>query len=45
MHLRDGGVIVVDDYRFSWFPGIASAMYGFVADRQWAPFLLTGNKA
>ncbi len=44
-HLTGDGVIVVDDYRFPWFPGIASAMYGFVHDRRWAIFLATDNKA
>lgn len=44
-HLAPDGVIVVDDYRFSWFPGIASALYAFVHDREWAIFLATDNKA
>lgn len=44
-HLEPDGVIVVDDYRFAWFPGIASAMYGFLVGRQWAVFLFTANKA
>lgn len=44
-HTTPDGVIVVDDYRFAWFPGIASALYGFLADREWAAFLFTANKA
>lgn len=44
-YLADDGVVIVDDYRFSWFPGVASALFGFVKDREWAIFLCTENKA
>lgn len=44
-HSAPDGVIIVDDYLHPAYPGIASAMYRFLADRQFAMFLTTGNKA
>lgn len=31
-HLEPGGMIVVDDYRDLWFPGVSSALYRFCAE-------------
>jgi hypothetical protein len=44
-HLSDRGVIVVDDYRHFWFPGIASAMYKFINDSEFKVLALTTSKA
>ena len=44
-HPTDDGIVVVDDYRNFWFPGVASALYRFLDDRQMAMFTVTGQKA
>lgn len=43
--LADRGVIVIDDYRHFWFPGIASAMHGFLNESEFKIFAVTENKA
>lgn len=44
-HLTANGVIVVDDYRHSWFPGVQAALYEFLGQRDFKMFAATGNKA
>lgn len=44
-NLSDSGVVVVDDYRHLHFPGIASALYRFLAESDMAIFLVTEAKA
>lgn len=44
-HLADDGVIIVDDYRHPYFPGLANAMFTFLRSHQYAIFLTTGQKA
>jgi hypothetical protein len=43
--LAPDGVIIVDDYRHSGFPGVASAMYRFLERCDYRMFLATENKA
>lgn len=43
--LTDRGMIVIDDWRHFWFPGIASAMYRFVHESEFAIFAVSENKA
>ena len=43
--LAPDGIIVVDDHRHAWFPGIPSAMYGFLREHDFRTFLTTENKA
>lgn len=44
-YLADQGIIVVDDYKHFWFPGIASALYRFVYESEFRLIALTENKA
>lgn len=44
-YLADQGILVVDDYRHFWFPGIASAVYRFVYESEFRLIALTENKA
>jgi hypothetical protein len=44
-HLSPWGVIVVDDYRHLYFPGIASSLYSFLRNYEFRIFLATPNKA
>lgn len=44
-HCGDDGIVVVDDYRAPAYPGIPSAMYRFLAEREFAMFLVTPSKA
>jgi len=44
-HIRDNGVIIVDDYRNFNFPGVASAMYKFIHESNYRIFLCTEDKA
>lgn len=44
-HCGELGTIIVDDYLHPAYPGIASAMYQFLAQQQYAMFLATRNKA
>lgn len=44
-HLADDGVIVVDDYRHFWFPGVASALYRSLVDLDLRIFAATDGKA
>lgn len=41
---RDG-LIIVDDYRHVWFPGISSAMHAFLGSANFRIVLVTENKA
>lgn len=43
--LSSGGVIVVDDYRHPWFPGISSAMHSFLGSDGFRMVLTTEHKA
>ena len=43
--MSDDGVLVVDDYRHFWFPGIAAALLNFVRDTSYCVFAVTENKA
>ena len=44
-HLADDGVIIVDDYRHPYFPGLANAMFTFLRSHEYAIFLTTSQKA
>ena len=44
-HAAQDAVIIVDDYLHPAYPGVASAMYQFLARREHAIFLVTRNKA
>lgn len=44
-HLMIDGVIVVDDFRHPWFPGIASALFKFLKNNQFTLFAVSENKA
>jgi len=44
-YVRPDGVLVIDDYRHFWFPGIASAMHSFIGESEWQVFALTPAKA
>lgn len=44
-HLADGGIVVVDDFRHQWFPGIASALFRFLGQGLLKMFTVSGNKA
>lgn len=44
-HLTDEGIIVMDDYRNSWFPGVTSALFLFCRDHGFRIFLVTKDKA
>ena len=39
------GIIIVDDYRHDYFPGVASAMYNFLRKGDYKLFLVTEGKA
>jgi len=43
--LRDGGVIIVDNFRHAWFPGITSALYQFLMAEDFRIFMVSPNKA
>lgn len=43
--LAPDGIIVVDDYIHSWFPGIASAMHAFLRAEDFRIVLVTESKA
>jgi SAM-dependent methyltransferase len=43
--LREDGVIVVDDFRHPYFPGVASALFKFVWDTDMRIFLTSSSKA
>lgn len=43
--LAPDGIIVVDDYRHVWFPGVSSAVYGFIRSSPFRMVLATENKA
>ena len=42
--LQPGGVLVVDDVRHRWFPGIASAVFRFIEDSGYKILADTGQK-
>lgn len=44
-HLVSDGVIIVDDFRNLWFPGIASALFKFLSNTQFKLFAVSENKA
>lgn len=44
-HLTDDGIIIVDDFRHIWFPGIASALFRFLGKGDLALFAVSANKA
>lgn len=44
-HLVSDGVIIADDYRHSWFPGITSALFRFLNAGEFKLFAVSGNKA
>lgn len=44
-HCSPMGAVIVDDYLHPAYPGVASAMYQFLHERQFAMFLVTRNKA
>lgn len=44
-YLTERGVIIVDDYRHFWFPGIASALYRFIHESDFRLLAATDNKA
>lgn len=44
-HLLPGGVIIVDDYRHFWFPGIAAAMHKFIRESRFKLCAVTSEKA
>ena len=44
-HCGELGTVIVDDYLHPAYPGVASAMYQFLAEGQFAMFLATRNKA
>lgn len=44
-HVVDDGIVVVDDYRNQWFPGVASALFRFLDNSDFRLFAVTGNKA
>jgi hypothetical protein len=44
-HLADDGIVVVDDFRVSWFPGIASALFRFLGSSELKLFAVSGGKA
>jgi hypothetical protein len=39
------GLVIVDDYSHPWFPGVASAMYGFLGSAEFRIVLMTEKKA
>ena len=43
--LAPGGVVIIDDFYNLYYPGIAAATYKWIDREQFAPFLLTTNKA
>lgn len=44
-HLRSDGIIIIDDYRHTHFPGIAAATFSFLAQHSFAMFMVTERKA
>ena len=42
--LRAGGVLVVDDVRHRWFPGVAAAVFRFISDSGFRILADTGQK-
>lgn len=44
-HLSEEGVIVVDDFRHSWFPGASSAFYRFLDSKGYLILCISSNKA
>jgi hypothetical protein len=44
-NLFKDGIIIVDDYRHDYFPGVASAMYKFLSKGDYTLFLVTEGKA
>ncbi len=44
-HLTDDGIVVVDDFRVSWFPGIASALFRFLGSSDLKMFAASEAKA
>ena len=43
--LADDGVIVLDDFRHLWFPGITSALFSFLYSSDFKLFMISANKA
>lgn len=43
--LKTDGVIIVDDFRHMWFPGVASALFRFCNKNDFRLFLTSANKA
>lgn len=43
--LARGGVIVVDDFRHPWFPGVGAAMHRFLIEESFRIVLVTDQKA
>jgi hypothetical protein len=44
-HLTPDGVVIVDDFRHAWFPGVASALFKAVHTGPLRVFAVSGNKA
>lgn len=44
-YLAERGVIIVDDYRHFWFPGITSALYRFIHESDFRMLAASDNKA
>jgi hypothetical protein len=43
--LLQNGVIILDDFRHAWFPGIQSALYQFLLSEDFRIFMVSSNKA
>lgn len=44
-HLSESGILVVDDYRHFWFPGVGSALYRFIHSTDFRVLAMTEKKA
>jgi hypothetical protein len=43
--LQESGVIILDDFRHAWFPGIQSALFQFLLSENYKIFMVSANKA
>lgn len=44
-HLSENGLVIVDDYRHPWFPGVSSALYQFLSRNTFQMIAATPDKA